>query len=243
MKIGVVQARPVKGDIQANIFNHGKIIDLASLHSADAIFFPELSLTGYEPTLADKLATQLDDQIFDVLQKLSDHKNIVIGVGMPTRSRFGNLISMIIFRPYDTRQIYSKQYLHPDELSYFANGHSQLFLNVQGYKIAPAICYELSLPQHSGNAFDNGAKIYLASVAKTLNGVEKAVETLSGIAKKYSMITLMSNCVGFCDGAECAGKTSAWSNQGVLLGQLGSTSEGMLIIDTDTHELIQKLFE
>ena len=61
MKIAVAQARPVKGDIQANISNHLKLIEQASLEGADAVFFPELSLTGYEPTLAKELAGNQDD--------------------------------------------------------------------------------------------------------------------------------------------------------------------------------------
>jgi len=241
MKIAVAQARPVKGDIQANISNHLKLIEQASLEGADAVFFPELSLTGYEPTLAKELAGNQDDPRFDVFQDFCDFKNLVIGVGMPTRSVAGNLISMIIFQPYGTRQIYSKQYLHVDEVPYFGKGQGQLYLNVGNSKIAPAICYELSVPHHAGNAYEEGATIYLASVAKTLKGAENAVDSLAGIAKKYSVITLMSNCVGLCDGVECAGRSSGWNSQGILLGQMDETSEGILIIDTEKQELIQKI--
>lgn len=241
MKIAVAQARPVKGDIQANISNHLKLIEQALPGGADAVFFPELSLTGYEPTLAKELAGNQHDPRFDVFQDLSDHKNLAIGVGMPTRSVGGNLISMIIFQPHGTRQIYSKQYLHADEVPYFAKGQGQLYLHIGNSKIALAICYELSVPHHALNAYQEGATIYLASVAKTLEGVENAMDTLAAIAKKYSVITLMSNCVGLCDGVECAGKTSVWNSQGILLGQMDDTSEGILIIDTEKQELIQKI--
>ena len=243
MKIGVAQTRPVKGNIQSNIFNHGKIIDVAVFHGADAIFFPELSLTGYEPKLAKELATEQDDIRFKEFQIISDSKNITIGVGMPTKANPGILISMIIFQPHCPRQTYSKQYLHPDEFPYFVNGHQQLFLNVCNRKVSPAICYELSVPEHVDYASENRTEIYLASVAKTLIGVEKAIETLSGIAKKYSMITLMSNCVGVCDSSECGGQTSIWNDQGVLAGQLDNTSEGILIIDTQTKEVTKKRIE
>jgi len=241
MKIAVAQVRPVKGDVGKNISNHLKLIKVAALHGADAVFFPELSLTGYEPTMAKEFVGGLHDPQFDVFQNISDNKNLVIGVGMPTPSGSDILISMIIFQPHVTRQIYSKQYLHPDELAYFVAGQGQLYLNLHNNKIAPAICYEISVARHTHNAFENAATIYLASVAKTLRGVKNAVETLAGIAKKYSVITLMSNCVGLCDGVECSGTTSIWNNKGVLLGQLDDRSEGILIVDTETQELIQKL--
>jgi predicted amidohydrolase len=243
MKIGVAQTRPVIGDIQANIINHGKIIDVAVLNGADAIFFPELSLTGYEPKLAKDFATDQDDIRFEEFQKISDTKNITIGVGIPTKATPGILISMIIFQTHSPRQTYSKQYLHPDEFPFFVKGHQQLFLNVSNKKISPAICYELSVPEHADHAFENGADIYLASVAKTLSGAGKAIETLNGIAKRYSMITLMSNCVGLCDGSECSGQTSIWNDQGVLAGQLDNTCEGILIIDTETQEVIKRRIE
>jgi hypothetical protein len=54
------------------------------------------------------------------------------------------------------------------------------------------------------------------------------------------MTVLMSNCIGECDGIECGGKTSIWNNKGLLVGQLNDTDEGILIIDTDTQELIEK---
>ena len=86
--------------------------------------------------------------------------------------------------------------------------------------IALAICYELSVPEHAENAFKSGAEIYIASVAKSVNGVDQAIKRLSDIASKYSMTVLMSNCVGQADGEECGGKTSIWNNKGLLVGQL-----------------------
>jgi predicted amidohydrolase len=136
--------------------------------------------------------------------------------------------------------LYSKKYLHPDEEEFFISGQNSSRLINNKPNIGLAICYELSVPEHSENAFKNGAEIYIASVAKTVKGVEKAIKTLSDIANKYSMTVLMSNSVGLCDDGECAGKTSIWNNKGLLAGQLNDTNEGILIIDTDTQELIEK---
>jgi predicted amidohydrolase len=54
------------------------------------------------------------------------------------------------------------------------------------------------------------------------------------------MTVLMSNCVGHCDNFESAGRSSAWNDEGLLLGQLNDTDEGMLIFDTDTRETIER---
>jgi predicted amidohydrolase len=240
MKICAAQTIPVAGEIEINIGKHKKLIDLAVLQRADVIIFPELSLTGYEPRLARQLATTTNDERLNDLQLISDVRHITIGVGMPIRSSSGILISMIFFRPNKTREIYSKQYLHKDEYPYFINGEEQALLTEGKNKIAPAICYELSVPAHAREAFRMGAEIYIASVAKSAEGVQKAIKTLSGTARKYSMTVLMSNCAGLCDGVQCAGQTSIWDKGGLLAGQLNHTDEGILIIDTATQQIIEK---
>ena len=59
MRISVAQTRPIKADIPANIEGHLRLLDLAAGIKADTVIFPELSLTGYEPELAQDLATDL----------------------------------------------------------------------------------------------------------------------------------------------------------------------------------------
>lgn len=241
MKICVAQTRPVKGNISANLDHHKKLIELALEDEVDIIIFPELSLTGYEPDLVKELATDKDDSRFDELQLISNETNITIGAGMPLKSDRGIMIGMIIFQPDKPREIYTKQYLHSDEFPFFVNGQPQTILKDHHDKVAMAICYELSIPEHSETAFEKGAEIYITSVAKTVTGVEKAFETLSAIAKKYSMMVFMSNCIGHCDNFDSAGRSAAWNNKGELLGELDDTHEGIIVVDTETEKVIQKI--
>jgi len=240
MKICVAQTRPVKGNIAGNIENHKKLINLAVADRADIIIFPELSITGYELELAGALATTPDDRRFNVFQEISDTGQITIGIGVPTKNNNGIYITMVLFRPHQARQTYSKKYLHTDEEPFFVSGQSSLRLLGDKNNAALAICYEILVPEHAENAFKNGADIYIASVAKSVNGMAKAIERLAQIAQEYSMTVFMANCVGFCDNFECGGKTSVLDNKGLLLGQLNDSDEGLLILDTDTHELTQK---
>jgi predicted amidohydrolase len=238
MRISVAQTRPVKGDITANIAIHKKLITLAVSLKADAIFFPELSMTGYEPELAKELATSLEDKRFDDFQKISDTNKITIGRGAPTRYDAGILISMIIFQPDKPRQIYSKQQLHSDEFPYFVCGNNQIILTVGDIKIAPAICFEALQADHSENASHLGAQVYVASVAKSQNGIDKAQRHFPVIAGKYAMTVVMANCVGYCDHFESIGASAVWTSNGNLAGQLDDKSEGILLFDTGTEEII-----
>ncbi|GAB4024027.1 carbon-nitrogen hydrolase family protein [Spirosoma koreense] len=243
MKIGVAQTRPVKGDIQQNIGKHKKLIELAVAEGADVLIFPELSLTGYEPRLASQLATTLADSRFDPFQQLADAHALTIGVGMPIRSDGGILIGMLIFQPNQPRQLYAKQHLHADEYPFFVQGQEPVFLTTETHKLALAICYELSVPEHAEKAHTSRADIYIASVAKSATGVEKAAERLSAIASEYSMTVLMANSVGYCDNFDSAGKSAIWNANGVRVGQLNEEQEGVLLIDTQTQTVIEKRLE
>jgi predicted amidohydrolase len=238
MKLCVAQTRPVKGDIPANIKRHIALIELA--RGADVILFPELSLTGYEPTLAKELAIEPDDSRLDEFQAISDSSAVTLGVGAPTRSASGTRITMLLFQPRKPRLTYSKRYLHADEEPFFVAGQQIMTLNVNRAIIAPAICYELSVREHSENAARSGASVYMASVAKTAKGLDAAIPALTGIAREYSMTVSMANSVGECDGCECAGKTSVWNNKALLVGQLNDRDEGVLTIDTDTEEVVRQ---
>ncbi|MGA0556825.1 carbon-nitrogen hydrolase family protein [Larkinella sp. VNQ87] len=241
MIICLAQTRPVKGAIAQNRQQHQQLIDRAVGRGADLIVFPELSLTGYEPSLAADLATAPDDRQFDDFQTLSDRHQITVGIGMPTQSDAGVHISLLLFQPRQTRQVYFKQYLHDDEKPYFVHGEQAFFLSENPTKVALAICYELSVPEHAEQSVRNGANLYLASVAKTAEGVAKAAERLADIARTHGLTVLMVNSVGEQDGFRAAGQSAIWNEQGKLLGQLDDTSVGLLMLDTATQEVTAQL--
>ncbi len=241
MKIAVAQIKPLKGNILANIEKHIQLIELAILHKTDAIFFPELSITGYEPELAKELIVYVYDKRFDDFQNISSVHNIFIGIGVPIQFGAGIQISMITFSPNRIRPVYSKQLLHNDELPYFVGGDKQIILTVESKKIAPAICYESLQMEHAQRANSLGAEIYVASVAKSQKGLEQAEKHYPAIAKKYTMPVLMANCVGPCDNFLSVGKSSVWNKDGLLLGQLNETDEGILVFDSETEQVIKKV--
>jgi predicted amidohydrolase len=105
-----------------NSAKHLELIRLAVHHGAHLVFFPELSLTGYEPRLAKSLAGDPADCRFDVFQRCSDRDKVLIGVGMPVAVTSGVRIEMVWFGPGAARRTYAKQQLHVDENPYFVPG-------------------------------------------------------------------------------------------------------------------------
>ncbi len=239
MRICLAQTESQKGKIQANIKNHLEFINRAIKLNSDLIVFPELSITNYEPELANQLATDLEDSIFNPFQDLSDKNEITIGIGMPTQATDGINISMLVFQPNKKRTVYSKRILHADELPYFVSGNRQPFLNIKGEIIALGICYETLQREHFVTAKENNADIYIASVSKPDRGTDKAYLHFPSIAKEFETPILMSNSVGYSDNFLSNGLSSVWNKQGELIGQLDKKNQGLLIYDTRTEEIVR----
>ena len=237
MKICLVQSKSKSGNIQENIKNHLNLIKRAIEFKADLIIFPELSVTGYEPPLANELASNKDDRIFVPFQTLANENGISIGVGMPLRDPKGIKISMLIFQPNQKILVYSKQQLHSGETPYFVNGNHQTILNIKGLKIGIGICFETLQRNHFINAQQQGMDIYIASVAKSQKGIDKAYSHFPNIAKEFSIPILMSNCYGFCDNFETVGQSAVWNEKGILIGQLDDKHTGLIIYDSELAKI------
>lgn len=232
MIFAAAQTKPVKGNLQANLQQHEIFTRKAQSLGADMIVFPELSLTGYEPALAPELATTKEDSVFDGLQTLSDQFQMVIAAGMPLRSEEGISINLIIFQPHFPRQAYSKQYLHNDEIPYFASRQSRVDWKRSSPEIALAICYEIHVPMHCEKAVSDTTDIYIASVAKTATGMDNGEVVLEKLSRERGIYCLLSNCIGPNDNFIGAGRSAAWSPAGERLAQLPPDCEGLILLDT-----------
>ena len=231
MRIALAQIQSLKGDVQENSELHKKAIRLSLANKADAIFFPELSLTGYEPILAEKLKMKLGDNRLLGFQEISNTEKVTIGLGMPLHTESGIEIAMIIFQPNIPLYIYTKQLLHEDEQPYFQAGNKYGHIQLSEQHIALAICYESLQSEHAHEAINHHADIYLASVAKSQSGIEKAYEHFKKLSKTHALTILMCNNIGPCDNFEGAGQSAVWKN-GDLLGSLFPDKEGILIFDS-----------
>ena len=242
MKIGIAQIRPLKGDLQANMVIHISTIKSAIKLGVDLILFPELSLTGFEPKLAQSLVQDPASPSFDLLQRLAAQNNITIGIGMPTSADRGLNISMLIFHSTKERQVYSKHILHEDEVPYFVGGESEPIVNVKGHSLGVGICYETLQREHFMQALSKGAKIYIACVAKHDKGIAKAYSHFESISKEFNTPIMMVNSVGYCDNFLSGGKSAVWNKNGELLVSLDSVNSGLIIYDTVTKEGLSSKF-
>ena len=236
MKLIAAQLSATPGDVEKNLAKHIDVIHAAASQGADAMFFPELSLTGYEPELAGALAMAPTDNRLDIFQALSDRYTLLIAVGAPTKGREGTEISMITFQPGLPRTVYSKQLLHADELPFFTPGTQQQVLRQAEHVLVPAICYESLQPAHAAQAAAAGAQVYLASVAKSQKGVALAYDHYPAIARQHGMTVIMANCTGPADNFIGAGQSAVWNREGERVCGADADQEAWVVYDTRTGE-------
>ncbi|WP_020192961.1 carbon-nitrogen hydrolase family protein [Pseudomonas putida] len=238
MKLCAVQLASLKGDLPGNLQRHLVCIEQAAALGAELVVFPELSLTGYEPSVARQAALPVTSARLDPLQAACDRLGITVAVGLPLPTPDGLRIGMPIFCPEAPRQAYAKQRLHDDELPYFTPGDQALLLEVGEHRVAPAICYESMFLAHAAVARERGADLYLVSVAKTAKGIREGYAHYPEVARELGMPVLMANCVGPADTFIGAGGSAAWDSQGHLLASLDDHSEGLIVLDTRSASAI-----
>lgn len=143
---------------------------------------------------------------------------------------------MFVFRCKTAPVVYSKQILHADEMPYFTPGDGGLVFHVGNAVLAPAICYESLQEVHALAAIDAGATVYLASVAKSAHGVEKAYRHYSAIARQHALTVMMSNGVGPADDFVMPGRSAVWREDGALACNAEAEDESMVVYDLATRE-------
>ena len=236
MRICLAQIAEAKGNVINSYKRHQIFIDEANKLKADLLLFPELSLTGYEPEMADQLVFQATDGRFNIFQRLSNENRLTLCIGVPIQKTHGIEICMMICHPGKPVHFYAKSLLHPDEFPYFVPGQLDYFIESDDQIISPAICFESFQESHLQKVIDRNTTIYLSSVAKHEKGLGQALPFFSEFSKSNYCISVMCNSIGTNSDFECAGSSTIWNSSGEIVAQLDSSSEGLALFDTKTME-------
>jgi predicted amidohydrolase len=232
MILAAAQTKPTRGNIEANLLDHYRLIELAVQNKAQLIVFPELSISGYEREDAQKLAFKKDDSRLDHLRKLAVENNIIIVAGAPIQIENEMFIGEFIISPDNSVSIYTKQFLHEGEDEFFESSFDyNPIITIENKKISFAICADIDNPLHAENASERETDIYIASIFFSPNGIPNAYRDLQSYAQKHKMNVLMANFSGESWGYPSAGQSAFWNNKGELVGQLNDSDSGLLLVE------------
>lgn len=230
VRFALAQHKVVKGNIEENLSLHKKFCSDAARLRADIITFPELSLTGYEPSLLGQLAIDTSSNLVQELSQSAVSNGITVIAGCPIKSGQSKpYIGAIICHPRGEVDFYSKQYLHQGESDYCIAGIENYFFNVNQIKIALAVCADFTEPRHQSDALTEKAGVYLVSALISKGGFSQDSELLSHIATKIKAPVLLSNFLGETGGWDTAGKCSVWDKEGNTVVQGSHCEEGLTL--------------
>ena len=150
--IAAAQSSSVKGDLSGNVRRHCDFVRRAAEHNVELIVFPELSLTGYEPSVAAELATDLHDAHWEPLKSLADESGMTIVAGCPiTSGERRPYIGEVIFGPAGNT-VYRKQFVHGTEDEHFVASDDVVVVSSRNCQAAMAICADIENAQHPRDA-------------------------------------------------------------------------------------------
>lgn len=161
------QIDPIVGDISGNV---DLIVAAAqkakTLHQADIIVFPEMTITGYPPEdllLREGLYAQINSALNQLCEQVTD---IICVVGYPMMDDLGERFNMAAWIEEGTIQAsYMKQNLPNysvfDEQRYFTEGHQPCVVEFNGIRFGLLICEDIWKITPSTQAKDAGADVIL----------------------------------------------------------------------------------
>jgi predicted amidohydrolase len=244
MILAAAQTKPVRGDIEANLADHYRLIVLAVQKGANLIAFPEMSITGYEREDAQKLAFKKNDSRLDHLKKLASENNITIIAGAPIQIDSDLFIGEFIISPDNSVSIYTKQFLHEGEDDFFQSSFDyNPMLSIENQIISFAICADIDNPLHPENACNRATDTYIASIFFTPNGIPNAYRDLQSYAQKHQMNVLMSNFSGESWGYLSGGKSAFWNNKGELVAQMNDSDSGLLLVENQNDNWVSQIIK
>lgn len=227
--IAAAQIAAVPGDVGHNIESHARLTAAAKPHGVNVLLFPELSLTGYEPTLAAALAFAPNDPRLAPLVQLAREHQMTLLVGAPLASAALPRLGAFAISAAGEIDTYAKNHLHPGEEKYFSPGQSPLVLRRAPHAIAVAICADLGHASHPAAYSALGATIYAAGVCLTPKGYAADAGCMSRYACDHGMLTILANYYGRTGEYETAGRSAIWSPAGRLLAEAPSTGDALVI--------------
>ncbi|WP_437757727.1 carbon-nitrogen hydrolase family protein [Sorangium sp. So ce1389] len=238
MKIAVLQAHAVPGQVGENLARIAGAARRAAAAGADLLVTPELFTTGYAPALVPGVLRETSPE--DIVRRLADVAascGVALVASAPERARDGHLF--ICAHLFDGSgallATYRKTHLYgPGEAAVFTPGPGELpIVELHGVRIGLLICYDVEFPEAVRGVAMRGADLVCAPtalmepfgvVARTLPPA-RALESQVYIA--YANHCGREGDVDLCGNSVIAGP------DGAVLASAAAAGEDLLFADID----------
>lgn len=238
LRVATAQATSIPGDVVSNVRRSAAMV---AQSAADLVVFPELSLTGYEPgfiAASPDAWFSSDDGRLDPVRRACVDAGATAVLGAPLRSASGRpRIGALVVDARGEVHVSYKQYLHGSELALFEAGEAAPPLDIAGWRVSIAICFDAAKPRHAEAAAAQGADVYVVSALYARGEEHRADLHLGARAMDQRMFTLLSNHAGTTGGHVACGGSGVWQPNGKVLVRARSSAEEMIAAELDPAAL------
>lgn len=226
LTLSAIQYTALDGSLAANVPEHIRLIEDAADHGARLVVFPELSLTGYDlGGLADpeRWVTAADPRL-DGVREICRRTGITAVVGAPFREADGtSRLASLALQPGGDVEASFKVWLHGPEQQFFKPGDRPAVLDLDGWKIALAVCLDAARPVHAREAAEAGADIYAVSALYSAGEDHRLALHLGARAMDHRMFSVLANLGGTTEFGPSAGGSGFWGPDGLVIRQAAGT--------------------
>jgi predicted amidohydrolase len=250
--LGLAQINTHLGDVQANLEKHLEIAGQARQKGADLLVFPELSLTGY--VLQDLVSSVArrpspEDAIFRPLLQVSRELDLVVGfVDEDQRHRF--FIAAAYLSQGEVVHVHHKVYLPTyglfDEGRFFAWGDSIRAFDTRFGRVGILICEDFWHASPPYLLWLDGAELLLLTSASPGRGLNQETQLESArwvehinraYASLFTNFVVHANRVGYEDGLNFWGGSTAFDPDGELIAKGPYHQEALTLAELDLNQL------
>jgi predicted amidohydrolase len=252
LNLALAQINTRLGDIESNLAKHLGLIQEARASDADLLIFPELSLTGY---VLQDLATAVshrptsDDPVFRPLLEASQGIDLVVGfVDEDRRNRF--YIAAAYLSKGQVLHVHHKVYLPTyglfDEGRFFAWGDGVQAFDTRFGRLGILICEDFWHASPPYLLWLDGAEMLLFASASPGRGLtaEPQLESARWVehinrayASLFTTFVVHANRVGFEDGLNFWGGSTAFDPNGELIVKAPYNEEALTLAEIDLNQL------
>lgn len=204
-------------DVAANAAAHA---DAVTRTRARLVVFPELSLTGYNLT-----APPLDpaDPRLDPLVRACQATGSTALAGAPVRDADGReSIALLAVTGQGTRVAYRKMWLYGPEHDRFTPGPAPHVLDLDGWRLGLAVCFDASNPQHAHDTAALGTHAYVVSALYRAEEAARRDQLMRTTAARHRLWTILAAAAGPSGSyPHTSGGSGIWTPDGSPAAQAG----------------------
>jgi len=218
LTIAAAQPACAAKDVRANALEHARLIRLAR---ARLVFFPELSLTGYE---LDAAAISPDDEALRPIVEACAECGAAALPGAPVEDPGGErYIAILRATEAGSDVVYRKSYLGGDEPGRFAAGNGPVAIDVDGWRVGLGICKDTGVAQHVADVAALRAEVYVAGLVHRPEELDEQERRGVSIARACGGFVALASFAGPTGGGydRTAGCSAIWAPDGTQLARAG----------------------